>query len=243
MKATMYLRHAKEMQELSRRYGSFSALEYHEIKENFAYRWDVPRNAFFQGQQRVSVLIAMFIGKTGYGKSSILNRIIGKTIFPINDVGACTNRIDTAFFRMDTSGKYYLSLSDLPGIGESGQADVKYLEMYRALLPVSECVIYTLRADQRDYSVDERLFRGMLSSQKDRSKIVIALNCADKIEPLSRTGEITPAQERALADKVRQVQDCFGMGSWNIVPCCAQTGYGIGTLADRIVGKLKQCIC
>ena len=240
---TMYLRYAKEMQELSRRYGSFSALEYHKIKDSCDYRWNVPQNSFFRGQQQVSVLIAMFIGKTGYGKSSLLNHIIGKSIFPVNDISACTHRIDTAFFRMDSFGKYYLSLSDLPGIGESERADIRYLEMYRMLLPVSKCVIYTLRADQRDYSVDERLFREMLTSREDRGKIVIALNCADKIEPRNRTAEITPAQERALANKVRQVQDCFGMGSWNIVPCCSQTGYGIATLADRIVGKLQQCIC
>ena len=285
MKPVMYLRYAKEMRELSRRYESFSALEYHRIKENCDFQWDVPCHAFFQGKQRVSILIAMFIGKTGYGKSSILNQIIGKTIFPINDIDACTNRIDTAFFRMDTSGKYYLSLSDLPGIGESEQADMKYLEMYRALFPVSKCVIYTLRADQRDYSIDEHLFRAMIKadqrehavdkrvfdgmfpsrayyktiskaitfqkamihgtsfSPKVNSNIIIALNCADKIEPLSRTGEITSAQKRVLEDKVGQVQDCFGVDRLDIVPCSAQTGYGIDTLVNRIVDKLSPCVC
>ena len=106
MRPIMHFRHAEEMRELSRRYESFSALEYHKIKESYDYQWDVPHHAFFLGQQRVSVLTAMFIGKTGYGKSSILNRIIGKTIFPVNDIDACTNRIDTALFRMDTFGKY-----------------------------------------------------------------------------------------------------------------------------------------
>ena len=261
MGCTMYLKHVGEIHELSRRYSPFSEFENKSIWEyntddvldflhdksatvdkHRKYRWNVRKASSFHGKHEVSFLTTMFIGKTGYGKSSLLNRIIGKQTFPVDDVSACTNQIDAAVFQMDTSGKYYLALSDLPGIGESAKADAKYLEMYRELLPHSECVVYTLRADQRDFSVDERLFREMMKSEEDKSKIIIALNCADKIEPTGPTADITSAQERALREKVKYIADFFNMKRWTIIPCCSQTGYGVDRLVKEITEKLSMLV-
>ena len=257
MGCTMYLKHVGEIHELSRRYSPFSEFENKSIWEyntddvldflhdksatvdkHRKYRWNVRKASSFHGKHEVSFLTTMFIGKTGYGKSSLLNRIIGKQTFPVDDVSACTNQIDAAVFQMDTSGKYYLALSDLPGIGESAKADAKYLEMYRELLPHSECVVYTLRADQRDFSVDERLFREMMKSEEEKQRVLdVAGRFLESDEP-----QYKDSAALYYWIKVKYIADFFNMKRWTIIPCCSQTGYGVDRLVKEITEKLSMLV-
>lgn len=206
------------------------------------YRWDVPRLPFFNHLSQVSVLPVMFIGKTGYGKSSLINQIIGRDVFKTDDVSACTKEIDAAFFRLGTDPNYYLSLSDLPGIGESKTADQHYLEWYAALLKLSPCVVYVLRADQRDWTLDEQVFNQLFADEDEREKVIIALNFADKIEPISRNGHLSEKQLEAIECKVDLICSFFDVPSYSVIPCCAITGYGVDELLVEVTDNLEQCV-
>lgn len=207
------------------------------------YRWEVPYTSFFGYQDQAAILPVMFIGKTGYGKSSLLNRIVGADIFPIDDIRPCTKEIDAAVYRLRECPSHFLTLCDLPGVGESERADRQYMEWYSGLLECSPCVVYVLRAGQRDFSVDERVFRTLFRSEETRDKVIIALSHADKIEPVNRRGtEISEAQVEALEKKADTVSESFSVPFYRIFPYCVHTGYGVNDLVNEISDDLEMCV-
>lgn len=207
-----------------------------------AYRWKVFKEKFFDFREEISILPVMVIGKTGYGKSSLLNCIIGKSIFPTDDVQICTTKIDAAIFRMGADPQSYLALSDLPGIGESAEADREYMDEYAGLLRSAASVIYVVRADQRDFTIDEHAFKELFQRDEDREKVIIALNFADKIEPINRSFRLSEEQLEALEEKIDLVSEMFQVDSYRIFPCCAQTGYGVEALLEEVTDDLENCV-
>jgi predicted GTPase len=96
------------------------------VKEVFIFPYD--EIAWTCNNKTQYHLQVIFVGKTGYGKSTTVNKLVGKEIFQSNDVVACTRESQCADFTI--SDEYYLSLSDLPGIGESATLDQEYMELY-----------------------------------------------------------------------------------------------------------------
>lgn len=212
-----------------------------DVPKDMRYRWNVPQMSFFDYQKQISILPAIFIGKTGYGKSSLLNYIIDKPLFPIDDVKPCTQEIDAAIFRLGPNPFYYFALSDLPGVGESEQADKRYMDWYTGMIDCSPSIVYVLRADQRDFSIDERAFEKLFQNEENLDKVIIALNFADKIEPINRGIELSDAQLEALEVKQEKISDIFSIETYRIFPCCAHTGYGVEELVTEMIDDLELC--
>lgn len=63
------------------------------------------------------------MGKTGAGKSSLCNALFVGEVSPVSDVAACTR--EPLRFRLQV-GERYMTLVDLPGVGESGERDNEY---------------------------------------------------------------------------------------------------------------------
>ena len=141
---------------------------------------------------------------------------------------------------MGQDEKTYLAFSDLPGVGESRMADIQYRKWYRDMVLSSSCVVYVLRADQRDFSIDEDVFSELFYTEEQKENVVIALNFADKIEPISRSGKISEAQWRVLEDKIEIIREKFGV--YSVIPCCAKTGEGITELISEIADILDLCV-
>jgi predicted GTPase len=74
------------------------------------------------------------MGKTGAGKSSLCNALFAGDVSPVSDVAACTR--EPLRFRLQL-GKRYMTIVDLPGVGESGVRDNEYAALYRQQLPGS----------------------------------------------------------------------------------------------------------
>ncbi len=199
------------------------------------YRWRTPPIPFFENQKEVSLVTAMFIGKTGYGKSSLLNAIIGSNLFPTDDIRSCTTEMDASIYRLGKNPRYYLALCDLPGVGENENADRRYMKWYTELMASCRCVVYVLRADQRDYAIDLAIFRQLFSTEDDRDRVVIALTFADKVEPCQRGTELSDAQLESLEQKREDIERLFQVPSFRIIPCCSQTGYGVKELVEELV--------
>jgi len=203
------------------------------------YRWRTPQTPFFAYQKEVSLATAMFIGKTGYGKSSLLNAIIGSNIFPTDDIRSCTIEMDASIYRLGKNPQYYLSLCDLPGVGENENADKRYMRWYTELMSSCRCVVYALRADQRDYSIDLAIFQQLFSTEDDREKVIIALTFADKVEPCQRATELSREQLWSLDQKCDDIEKQFNVPSYRIIPCCSQTGYGLDKLIDEMADTIS----
>lgn len=227
------IEYESEIEELINRYNNLSFLKNLNLSENTSYLWQRESGTSFDLQ-------VMFIGKTGYGKSTTLNRIVGSKVFDTDDIASCTKALHSAEYKLHANKPYYFSLCDLPGVGESTEADDKYLEWYRDILIKSNCVVYVLRADQRDFSLDEKIFNSLFHNLSEKKKVIIGLNYADKIEPLNRhyPFKASEAQIKNLNERIDQVQRIFKVLKSNILFYSAGEGYNV----ENLVGMIKNVI-
>jgi len=214
----------------------FNFLKGRSLVESDSTRWNMNGSKAF-------CLQAMFIGKTGYGKSSTLNRICGKYLFPTSDTESCTKKLYSGEFKMNSSKNHYFTLCDLPGIGESDKADEGYQTWYKQMLYYSSCVVYLLRADQRDFSRDEIVINSLLRDNgKISPKLLVGLNYADKIEPVTRVSPFAPnsAQKANLESKVSATSKALNIPSDRIIYYSATEGYNFNLLLEKISGIVKN---
>lgn len=229
------IEYESQLDELIQAYKELAFLKKVMIHEDSCIAWQRKQGVTYDIQ-------VIFIGKTGYGKSSTLNGIIGKDVFKTDDVASCTKRLHSAEYRIHEDKPYYFSLCDLPGVGESKEADEQYLEWYRSILLKSNCVVYVLRADQRDFSVDEKVFKDLFRTASEKRKVILALNYADKIEPINRKSPFSPseAQLKNLNEKVYTISGLFDIPKSNILFYSAVERYNLHELVLQISNVVKS---
>lgn len=179
----------------------------------------------------------LFIGKSGYGKSSTINALTGHNTMQTSDIEACTKDAFTAEYSLNAQKTRYLSFCDLPGIAESEKTDNEYLALYENMLYHCFCIVYVLRADMRDYTRDLALFREKLSPY--RARIVIAINCADKAEPTSREStDLTGEQIDNLERKRSSVSQIFHMPKEQVIYYSARERINLDVLMHQIYNRM-----
>jgi predicted GTPase len=178
--------------------------------------------------------LLLFIGQTGYGKSSTVNAIVGADVLQTSAVDACTRHAQSIDFQVSRS--HWLSFTDMPGIGESLARDKAYLRTYQELLRYASVIVYVTRADKRDFAVDEAATRSLFATADVARKVVYALGQCDKMEPLSRSSTTVPsrAQRRSIDEKVAQIAARFEPEN-AVVPYSAVTGWNLHRLVDAMV--------
>lgn len=189
-------------------------------------------------------LNVVFIGQTGYGKSSLLNQLLCFNIFKTDDVESCTKTLQCADYFLHhkfiaDKRAYVLSFVDLPGIGENDKSDYTYLQWYKEYIEDAAIVIYLFRADKRDYTQDEFFFNNVFKKDA-KNKLVCLLSQADKIEPLNRNSILSRDQLFNIEKKKRELAEkpflCFYES--NITYISSKLNINIDTLHDIIVSKL-----
>lgn len=237
MGLTVKIEYVSNIDELIRHYNKLRVFKNKNIVESTSISWD-------RGGITSYDLQTIFIGKTGYGKSTTLNKIIKNDVFETDDVSSCTKELHSAEFKINNSKEYYLSLCDLPGVGESHRADKLYMDWYRKILLKSNCVVYVLRADQRDFSIDEKLFNDIFRNKEEKKKVIIALNYIDKIEPINRKYPftLTGQQLENVKEKVNTVSKIFGVNKKDIVYYSASENYNISVLMNKVAQKIDESL-
>ncbi|MBD2482569.1 GTPase family protein [Planktothrix sp. FACHB-1365] len=144
---------------------------------------DLLKKRINERQFRVSI-----VGQTGVGKSSLINALFG-TNLKTDPVKPCT--------KLELEGeeipairiKENLYFYDLPGIGESDEADEKYLQKYREHLQSSDVILWAIHADNRSVVFDlqslKKIMEGYTQEQKTvlMSKLTFILTKADVLHP------------------------------------------------------------
>lgn len=236
------MNHLAEIDEWINRYPCFDFFRTAAIPRDDMHRWILETEHWGYSDKPVYELQVMFLGKTGYGKSTTLNKLVGSEVFETSDVSACTKELYCSMYRINAAVPTFFSVSDLPGIGESLAADAQYYQWYKEMLGYSQAAVYLLRADQRDFSVDEELFNSMFYSASERSKVIIALNYADKVEPVNRKTGLSSGQIASLERKMDEVSRIFAFPSTDILYYSATDGINLEKLAAKIAEKLKGSI-
>jgi len=217
---------------------AFASLPEYVPDRSRAIAWNRPH-----GQSHDLMVVAL--GKTGYGKSTTLNRLLGESAFETSDISGCTRTLQSVEYRFHADNdSHYCSFADLPGLGESSERDSEYYWLYRKTLRTAHVVLYFVRADHRDYSVDQRAFAELVALGGNERKVILVLNAIDKIEPLNRSLPFALSREQmnALSEKIKALRTIFDIPETSIVPISGAEDYHLNWLARMIVERLAPSL-
>jgi GTP-binding protein EngB required for normal cell division len=142
----------------------------------------------FVKNEQSKPLIVVFVGQTGTGKTSLVNATC-RTNFEISHTRPCTKRPQIHKTYLTVAGRLQeVIIVDLPGFGESPEADQVYLEIYLEHLRACDFAIWAFPAGTRSFEYDRFALKQLLSrleSDQERSsilnKIQFVLTKADAI--------------------------------------------------------------
>ncbi|MEM8111854.1 50S ribosome-binding GTPase [Morganella morganii subsp. sibonii] len=200
------------------------------IREHFLSRF----NALVNYSPSIGLM-----GKTGAGKSSLINALFQSPLSPVSDVSGCTRQAQRFTMKM---GSHTMTFIDLPGVGESLRRDREYHQLYRHLLPELDLIIWVLKADDRAWSADEQCYR-FLTEQCSYapSRFLFVLNQADKIEPCREWNvkyhHPSPKQAANLRQKQVAVVNVFKPAN-PVTTVSSTEHYQLSLLAEQLIMAL-----
>ena len=175
------------------------------------------------------------MGKSGAGKSSLCNALFASEVSPVSDVAACTR--EPLRFRLQV-GDRYITLMDLPGVGESGARDTEYAALYREQLSRLDLVLWLIKADDRALAVDEHFYHQVIGKVY-RHKVLFVISQSDKAEPTSGGGPLSTAQKQNISRKICLLHELFQP----VNPICAvsvRLQWGLRVMAERMIKCLPR---
>ncbi|APC12560.1 MULTISPECIES: GTPase family protein [Providencia] len=179
------------------------------------------------------------MGKTGAGKSSLINALFQSSLSPVSDVSGCTRQAKS--FSM-TMNNHTLIFVDLPGVGESLERDKEYHQLYRNLLPELDFIIWILKADDRAWSSDEQCYRFLTEQCGYQSeRFLFVLNQVDKIEPCRQWDELChqPSREQAANLELKQQAMITAFKPHHpVMTVSAVENYQLAELAEQLIQAL-----
>lgn len=194
-------------------------------------------------------------GKSGAGKSSFVNKLLGRQIFATDDVEGCTRKVQSIFLqwsevqakdvpfcrtrkcrpRLPTG----VLITDLPGLGESPIHAASYGFVHRERLEKSDCFLYLLKADDRAYEIDLAALGGI--AEAARARLLLGISQADRAEPWREwisgdsQGYPSPRQSETLRKKRKEVSKIFNVDRKRILVFSAGCNFGLPTLLMKLL--------
>ncbi len=179
------------------------------------------------------------MGKTGAGKSSLINALFQSALSPVSNVSGCTRQAQR--FNM-TINNHTLTFIDLPGVGESLERDKEYHQLYRNLLAELDLIIWVLKADDRAWSSDEQCYRFLTEQCGYQSeRFLFVLNQADKIEPCRQWDEHNhqPSLEQVANLELKQQAVITAFKPHHpVMTVSAAEGFQLTELAEQLIQAL-----
>lgn len=175
------------------------------------------------------------MGKTGSGKSSLCNALFAGEVSPVSDVVACTR--EPLRFRRQV-GERFMTLVDLPGVGESGARDNEYAALYRGQLPRLDLVLWLIKADDRALVTDEHFYQQVIG-EAYRHKVLFVISQSDKAEPGSGGDKLSTEQKQNISRKICLLHELFQP----VHPVCAisvRLQWGVRVMAEQMIKCLPR---
>ncbi|EJT4821471.1 GTPase family protein [Citrobacter freundii] len=175
------------------------------------------------------------MGKTGAGKSSLCNALFAGEVSPVSDVAACTREL--LRFRLQL-GERFMTLVDLPGVGESERRDAEYAALYREQLPRLDLVLWLIKAEDRALAVDEHFYRQVIG-EAYRHKVLFVISQSDKAEPTSGSGQLSTEQKQNISRKICLLHELF-QPIHPVSAISVRAKWGLRMMAERMIKCLPR---
>lgn len=176
-----------------------------------------------------------FSGRSNVGKSSLINRLLGRTRSPVARVSATPGKTqEINFYRIrarDDGTSHEFFLVDLPGYGFAKAPETvrkkwrPLIEAYLTGTPELRGVVQLIDARHGPSTDDHRMLEYLAASGLPT---LFALTKVDKLKPSQR--------ERQLADVVKSL----GIDAEQAVPFSALTGEGREELLESVHALLTE---
>ncbi len=169
------------------------------------------------------------IGRTGAGKSSLINMLHGTPVLAVGPVLSTTRWIEGV--RVDL-GRADAVFVDTPGYGEIMTADdyasglIHWVRQHKSEIGM---VLLVIQADSKAHAEDKRILERIVR-ECPQARAVVVLSQVDKLlpvrQPLDGTGW-SPKKRRAtlknkhIAEKIQEVCEQFGIESSSVAPAAA----------------------
>lgn len=175
------------------------------------------------------------MGKTGAGKSSLCNALFAGEVSPVSDVVACTR--EPLRFRLQV-GERFMTIVDLPGVGESESRDAEYATLYRQQLPRLDLVLWLIKADDRALAVDEHFYHQVIG-EAYRHKVLFVISQSDKVEPSSGGDKLSTEQKQNISRKIALLHEIFQPVN-SVCAVSVRLQWGLRVMAERMIRCLPR---
>lgn len=175
------------------------------------------------------------MGKTGVGKSSLCNALFAGEVSPVSNVAACTR--SPLRFRLAV-GERFMTIVDLPGVGESESRDAEYAVLYRKLLPRLDLVLWLIKADDRALAVDEHFYRRVIG-EAYRHKVLFVISQSDKVEPTCGGEKLSTEQKQNISRKICLLHELFQPVN-SVCAVSIRLQWGLRVMAERMIRCLPR---
>lgn len=158
------------------------------------------------------------MGKSGAGKSSLINAILGQPLCQTGGVGGCTRAFQEERLQI---GKREIVFMDLPGIAENSQRHEEYQKLYAEKLGDLDLILWVIKVDDRANKNDEEFYRDLIKFYR-KDRILFVMSQCDKAEP-SRDWDYAnyrPSKEQLeiIEANQRRIANDFGVPLNTVVP-------------------------
>lgn len=163
------------------------------------------------------------MGKSGAGKSSLINAILGKELCKTGGVGGCTREFQEERSKMGNSELVFV---DLPGIAENKERDLEYKKLYLEQLQKGlDIILWVIKVDDRANQNDEEFYEWLVK-HCDKNRILFVLSQCDKAEP-SREWDyktFTPSTEQlsTIVQNKQRIANDFNVPVNNVIPVACE---------------------
>lgn len=182
------------------------------LPEDIREKLKATLNETIKYQPRVGIM-----GKSGAGKSSLANGLVGKHVFKVGHAGGCTRTLQEETIEI---GGRKITFVDLPGISENPERHQEYLTMYSNELPKLDVILWVIKIDDRANKDDQEFYQWLIQRYA-KERVIFVLTQADKTNPTREWNhsEMQPSlrQLTNIDENLKRFSKDFNMSHRNLV--------------------------